>query len=115
MSLAVNPLGNAIIAVCYLADSTPIAFLALMALLVLQAVDHPMNAIGFVVTDLIFIHLVPQTILKAMSALARANGSSHAVVVIVVIIAIMSGGPAVSDVETPALSVGGTACEKPRT
>ncbi|HWU73577.1 MAG TPA: hypothetical protein VN137_08820 [Sphingomonas sp.] len=104
MRFAVDPSGNTIIAIRYVADRSAISLAAFVALPVLEAVDRRVDAIGIVAIDLVFGNLMAKAVFEHMRTLARADESRQAVpVVIAALIARIS--TARSHINAPALSI----------
>ncbi|MFA6114022.1 MAG: hypothetical protein WC729_08515 [Sphingomonas sp.] len=114
MCFAVNPPGDAIIAIRYVADCPAVSLAALVALPVLQAIDRSVDAIGIIVIDLVFGNFVAKSILEHMGSLPRTDDPRQAIIV-VVMVTIVAGIPATcSNISAPTLGIGRTTCDEAR-
>jgi hypothetical protein len=105
MRFAVDPLADAIIAICYIADRPAVSLAALVALPVFEAIDRRVDAIGIIVIDLVFGNFVAKTVFEHMRALARTDDPRQTI--IVVIVTMVAGVPtACSHINAPTLGIG---------
>lgn len=69
--LLVNPLANPVITIGNIADHSPVPFLALVALLVLEPINREVNATGILAIYFAFFFLMPEAVFQRIGSLAR--------------------------------------------
>ena len=112
MGFAIYPPVNAIVAAGYVVNGPAIPFGAFVALPILQPIDRLVDTAGIAIADLFLADFMAKAILQPVSAPTGADVPRQPVVV--VIIPIMTGITA-TDINAPALGIGRTGPEKPRT